>query len=74
MMALGVAALLWMAGLLTMVYGFATPPPPADPSAGLVARIRQRIARFARTVMVLIMTGLAAVVLVVSLRALVLAL
>ncbi len=72
LMALSVAVVLWVLGLLTTIHGFIEPLP--DPAGGaLLARLRGRLVRLVRWTMAWLMTGLAAVVVVVSLRALVLA-
>ncbi len=72
LMALSVALVLWVLGLLTTIHGFAEPLPDLG-GASALARLRGRIARLVRWVMAWVMTALAAVVVLVSARALALA-
>ena len=73
LMALSVAVALWAVGLLTLIHGFVDPPPLGE-GAGFLARVRRRLLRLGRLLLAWLMTALALVVLVVSLRALMLAL
>ena len=63
-----IVLLLWALSLVVVAQAFSTPVPQVDPAAGVVQRIRVRLARAFRWCMALTTTGLFCFVILLSFR------